>query len=279
MSQYTVNVSGISPSTTETHLHDFFSFCGNIKSIDHKESDASSKSVAIHFEKPSAAHTALMLNGGHLDDATLHVTSTSVHPDHHDNEEHHPGAHIEQSDKPRAGIAAEYIAKGYKLSDHILQRAIELDNNQGISKRFLSYMQGLDTSVGKRALGPDQTISGKVQSTLQGATTRAKTIDEQKGYTKSAHEYYSKALSSPFGQKVFSFYTTTSKQVLDIHEEARRIADEHKAQQPSAPKPKSEETPEEKSTPVPADAEGAAPSAAGSEAQPDSSTQAAPTVV
>lgn len=37
-------------------------------------------------------------------------------------------------------------------------------------------------------------------------------------------QYYSRALSSQWGQKVKAFYTTTSKQVLDIHEEARRIA-------------------------------------------------------
>lgn len=42
-------------------------------------------------------------------------------------------------------------------------------------------------------------------------------------------QYYTKAISSPFGQKVHAFYTTTSKQVLDIHEEARRIAEAHKA--------------------------------------------------
>ena len=43
-------------------------------------------------------------------------------------------------------------------------------------------------------------------------------------------QYYSRALSSPWGQKVKAFYTSTSKQVLDIHEEARRIASEHHAQ-------------------------------------------------
>lgn len=37
-------------------------------------------------------------------------------------------------------------------------------------------------------------------------------------------QYYSMALSSPFGQKVRAFYTTTTKQVLDIHDEAKRIA-------------------------------------------------------
>lgn len=109
-------------------------------------------------------------------------------------------------------------------------------------------MQSLDTSVGSRALGPDQTISSKVQSTISAAAQQAKAVDEQKGITKTAGDvsnflsrllirrvnplllqYYTRALSSPFGQKVREFYTTTSKQVLDIHEEASRISSEHKA--------------------------------------------------
>lgn len=47
-------------------------------------------------------------------------------------------------------------------------------------------MQSLDTSVGARALGPDQTISGKVQSTFNAATQQAKAVDEQKGFSKIA---------------------------------------------------------------------------------------------
>jgi len=224
MSTYNVQVSGLAPTTTETHLHDFFTFCGKITSIDF---NADSKAATIHFEKASAAKTALMLNGGHLDGANISVTSDAEHPDVEDTAD--DSTPIQQSDKPRAGIAAEYLARGYTLSDGILQRAIELDNKQGISKRFLSYFNQFDTTVGARALGPDQTISGKVQATFSNAATQARTVDEQKGFSKTAHEYYSKALSSPFGQKVFSFYTSTSKQVRDIHEEARRIADQHKA--------------------------------------------------
>jgi len=120
---------------------------------------------------------------------------------------------------------------GYILSDHILQRAIEMDNKQGISKRFLSYFQNLDKSVGERALGRDQTISGKVQNTVGKAVQRAKTADEEKGYLKTVHDekqYYLKAISSPLGQRVRAFYTESSKQVQDIHEEARRIADHDK---------------------------------------------------
>jgi len=232
MSQAAVDVSGFSHFTTQEELHDFFSFCGKIKSIELKGGEGKPETAVVTFEKHSAAHTALMLNGGHLGGSTLAVTSDVEHADHHDAEEHHP--HIEQSDKPRAGIAAEYLAKGYKLSDHILQRAIEIDNKQGISKKFLSFISDLDKSAGQRALGPDQTVSGRVQSTLREAHTRAKSIDEQKGYLKKVQGYYARALSSPLGQSVLSFYTSTSKQVRDIHEEAVRIK-QHKATPPASP--------------------------------------------
>ncbi|KAI3611054.1 protein vip1 [Moniliophthora roreri] len=239
-----VHVSGISPQTTEDHLRDFFT----ILSIEHKGTEAT-----IVFEKASAANTALMLNGGTLDGATLTVTSEVTHEDEAHKEDHH-NEPISQSDKPRAGIAAEYLAKGYKLSDNILQRAIELDQKRGISQRFLSYIQSIDTSLGARALGPEKTISGKVQETVNAATQQAKTIDEQKGISKTAGDYYSKALTSPWGQTVLKYYTTTSKQVLDIHEEAKRIA-------------------AHRDTPA------GAPETQGSGEAPNPTTQAAPTVV
>jgi len=53
-------VSGIASSTTEQQLHDFFSFCGRISKIDLTETGPS-KVAVIHFEKPSAAKTALMV--------------------------------------------------------------------------------------------------------------------------------------------------------------------------------------------------------------------------
>jgi len=226
---YTVNVSGIAASTTEQHLHDFFSFCGKISQIDLDETGPS-KSAVINFEKPSAAKTALMLNDGSLDGAHLTVHSDIVHQDEEETP-HVPGSPLDQSDKPRAAIAAEYLAKGYKLSDNVLLRAIQYDNEKGISTRFLNYFQSLDVSIGAKALGPDQKISSKFTSTIQTATQHARTVDEQKGYTKVAGDYYARALSSSFGQRVRSFYTSTSKQIFDIHEEARRIAGEDKASQ------------------------------------------------
>jgi hypothetical protein len=204
-------------------LHDFFTFCGQISSIQVHEKGT----ATIAFEKSSAAKTALMLDGGALDGSALTVKSDVVHQDDHQPPRPHEH-HIEQSDKPRAGIAAEYLAKGYSLSDHILTRAIEIDNTQGISKRFLNYFQNLDKTVGHHAIGPGQTISGQFQASLDAAAQHARGLDAQNGYSKGVHEYYSKAISSPLGQQVRDFYTTTSKQIMDIHEEARRISTQQK---------------------------------------------------
>jgi len=227
---YPIQVSNIAASSTEKTLHDFFSFCGTINKIDFV--DSIPKTANIYFDRVSAAKTALMLNGGALDGSNLVVSSDEVHPDTPHPDEHHDATqasgsgehHIHQEDKPRSGIAAEYLAKGYVLSDGILQKAIEMDQKNGISNRFLSYIHSIDQTIGSKLGGPEPTLSEKALNT-------AKSIDEKQGITVKALSYYEKALSSPFGRKVFSFYSTTSKQVFDIHEEARRIA----SQQQSAP--------------------------------------------
>lgn len=99
-------------------------------------------------------------------------------------------------------VAAEYIAKGYILSDSILQRAIDLDSRlrllqsqsqhnksveqHGISQKFLNYFQSMDKTIGERALGPQQTFSAKVQATVGQATQQARAMDQKKGYSKTA---------------------------------------------------------------------------------------------
>lgn len=101
------------------------------------------------FQHSSSCSALAQLNGSLLDGGTLSVHSETVHPDEEESEATHvPGTPLDQSDKPRAGskhkpvffkgrtstvtagclVAAEYLAKGYKLSDGILQHAIQLDS-------------------------------------------------------------------------------------------------------------------------------------------------------
>lgn len=64
------------------------------------------------------------------------------------------------------------------------------------------------------------------------ATDRAKGLDASYGITDKASQgwrginsYFEKAMGTPTGQKLATFYTQSDKQVRDIHAEARRLAD------------------------------------------------------
>ena len=119
---------------------------------------------------------------------------------------------ISQEDKPRSRIVAEYLAHGYVLSDNAIQKAIALDQKHGFSSKFTSALSNFDKKY--------------------GATDRAKGIDENYKISNKAasgwsslNSYFEKALEHPTGQKLRDFYVQTDKQVRDIHNEARRLAD------------------------------------------------------
>lgn len=116
-------------------VHHFYRFCGKIDSIEY---DAAAKTAIIVFEKQQAAKTALMLNGGTLDGATIHVTSDEA-DEILERRTSIGGADegYEQHDKPRAGIAAELLAKGYVLSENVLHKAIEIDQKQVNNSFFI----------------------------------------------------------------------------------------------------------------------------------------------
>jgi len=217
----TVHVQGISHQTSEKEVRDFFSFCGKITSLSvtpaSDEADAA-KSATVTFEKETAAKTALLLDNTQLGSSQVHVTtasslddiagksptaSKSAGQDHDD---------ISQEDKPRSRIVAEYLAHGYTISDTAIQNAIALDNKHGISNRFTSALNNFDSKY--------------------KATDKARAVDSSYGLTDKAtsawtglNSYFEKALGTPTGQKVRDFYLQSDKQVRDIHNEARRLAD------------------------------------------------------
>jgi RNA recognition motif-containing protein len=214
----TVHVAGISSQTSEKEVRDFFSFCGKITSLSvTPASDAADapKSAAVTFEKETAAKTALLLDNTQLGSSQVHVTTASGiddiaskagHPSTTETEE------ISQEDKPRSRIVAEYLAHGYVLGDNVLQKAIQLDNQHGYSNRFTSALASFDSKY--------------------KATDKARSVDQSYGVTKTAtgawnglNSYFEKALSTPTGQKVRDFYVQGDRQVRDIHNEARRLAD------------------------------------------------------
>merc|ERR1711900_57475 len=215
MSASTVNVKNISSATSEKEIKDFFSFCGKISSIEVTKS-GEPQNATVTFEKETAAKTALLLDNTQLGATQVQVSSATGSNDddgsHFTQNTERDSDEITQEEKPRARIAAEYIAHGYVLGDQAIQKAIDLDTKHGVSNRFLSTLTNLDQKY--------------------HATDKAKSVDQSYGVTQKANNlltgltsYFEKAAGTPTGQKLVNFYTQSSKQVQDIHAEARRLAD------------------------------------------------------
>lgn len=225
----TVHVSNISPDISEHDVREFFSFCGKISSISVTPSSGepnSPKSATVTFEKETAAKTALLLDNTKLGSSNVHVeagqgidqlasgkTATSGGDSSGKDDEE-----LAQEDKPRSRILAEYMAHGYSIGDKTLQRALDLDKQHGISSRFTAYLQQWDQKfhASDRAKSMDAAygVSGRAQAGWRGLQS-----------------YFEKAMNTPTGQRLRAFYTQTEKQVLDIHNEARHLAELRKQEQ------------------------------------------------
>lgn len=214
MSPSTIHVTNISAQTEEKEVKDFFSFCGKIASID-ITSKGDTKNATVVFEKETAAKTALLLDNTQLGSNHVKVTSDTVgsadEGNHYTTNAERDSDEITQEEKPRSRIIAEYLAHGYVIGDQAIQRAIDLDQKHGVSNKFLQTLQNIDQKY--------------------NASQKAKSLDESYGVSQKASEFFSglnsfmeKAAGTPTGQRVANFYTKSSRQVHDIHAEARRLA-------------------------------------------------------
>jgi hypothetical protein len=134
---------------------------------------------------------------------------------------------ISQEEKPKSAIFAEILAAGYQLSDHIIQKGLEYDNTYGISQRVKQWLQTLTSNLW------DLDAKYKVVETI---TEKATVLDakfavgDKVKYTAAfAQDKANTALQTPIGKRVASFYTSTTKNVADVHTEARQLANDKKA--------------------------------------------------
>lgn len=119
---------------------------------------------------------------------------------------------LAQEDKPPSRILAEVLAHGYLVAEQGLQKALAIDEQHGLSQRFVATLKKLDERT--------------------QATERAKSADESYGLTRKAgnlltglSSYFERAKDTPTGRKIVEFYTAKQRQVQDIHNEARRLAE------------------------------------------------------
>ena len=200
-----------------SHLHHIYS--GKISNLSITKEAEGTQSAAVTFEKPTAAKTALLLDNTQLG-SNLVVVSAAASLDQLSDKGAQAGAHsstespddVDQEDKPRSRILAEYLAHGYTVSDKTIERAIALDSQHGISSRFTSALKNFDDRY-------------KASERAQGLDTKYGVTEKAGASWRGMNSYFEKAMNTPTGQKIRSFYLDGQKQVMDVHQEARRLTD------------------------------------------------------
>lgn len=219
-----VLVKNIALESTEQTVKEFFLFCGKIKEFELKvdEEDEKHQTALIQFERESAAKTAALLSNALIDDSHIIATPYFDIPTTESNEKSidSPDHNETQEAKPKSRIAAEILANGYMLQDHVVAKGLEYDNKYNVSSRLTGFLSTLQNNVKQfdekyriwdKAVNIDQKykIQEKVQTAAQTAQEKAQA-----------------ALQTPTGQKVHDFASQTLAQIAAVHYEAKKIQGE-----------------------------------------------------
>ncbi|GAA5803533.1 hypothetical protein EDC94DRAFT_611134 [Helicostylum pulchrum] len=218
-----VIVKQIARQSTEQTVKEFFLFCGKIKEFELKvdETDEKHQIALIHFERESAAKTAALLSNALIDDSHIIASPYFDIPTTESTERSVDSSDPEtQETKPKSRIAAEILANGYMLQDHVVAKGLEYDNKYNVSSRLTGFLSTLQSNVKQfdekyriwdKAVNIDQKykIGEKVQIATQTAQTKA-----------------AAALQTPTGQKVHDFANQTLAQIAAVHYEAKKIQGE-----------------------------------------------------
>ncbi|KAG2172816.1 hypothetical protein INT43_000166 [Umbelopsis isabellina] len=213
-----VVVSHIAGTSSEKTILDFFQFCGKIKEFELAKDDDEKHQVAlIHFERESAAKTAVLLSNALIDDSHIVVAPYFASTEDAADKEEETTT---QEDKPKTRIIAELLAHGYMLQDQVVAKGLEYDNKYAVQSRVSSYLTGLHTRakqlddkyrIWEKTLELDQKY--KIQEKAQGAFNIAQAKAQE-------------ALKTPTGQRVQDIANQTLAQVTAVHYEAKKIQGE-----------------------------------------------------
>lgn len=123
------------------------------------EEDGEHQIALIQFERESAAKTAILLSNGNynyklygllkkyvalVDDSHIIATSYFDIP-LSDNEKSIEGDETQES-KPKSRIAAEILANGYLLQDHVVAKGLEYDTKYNLSTRLSQLLTTFQTN-------------------------------------------------------------------------------------------------------------------------------------
>lgn len=194
-----VLVEDISDKVNENDVRDFFNFCGTIRQFQVvKNDDNALQTAVLEFEKASAAKTALLLDKALLGDKAISIHSYFDKYPAVSAESSESGPALTQEDKPKISIVSELLAKGYLLSDDIVNKAKKYDEENGVTARFYHYMDYAKNSTAeldhkyKVSETVSHTVDDKIKPAADSISQKAKEtygkVDENYHVNENIHK-------------------------------------------------------------------------------------------
>jgi hypothetical protein len=179
-----------------------------------RDDDEKHQIALIHFERESAAKTAVLLSNALIDDSHIIVAPyfETTAPEAHKEEEE-----TTQEGKPKTRVFAELLAHGYIIQDQVVAKGLEYDKKYEVQSRVTSYLSGLQARA--KQLDDKYRIWGKALELDQ----KYKIQEKAQGAFNVAQAKAQEALSTPTGQRVQTLANQTIAQVTAVHHEAKRI--------------------------------------------------------
>ncbi|ODQ47371.1 hypothetical protein PICMEDRAFT_178225 [Pichia membranifaciens NRRL Y-2026] len=227
----TITASQIPVSVPENKIKEFFSFCGKIKDIEVLDKTEKTKTIRVEFEKASAVSTALLLNGAEFEGSQIEVkedSSSGAAAGASAGEKDVAGesgkgdSDIDQESKPKSTIIAELLANGYVLQSSLVEKAVDFDQQHGITDRFRDFISGLDQKYHLQ------------EKNQQIANTQWGLESHWNQGVRTLNSYLDRFKKDKYGSQVHDFYTNAAKDVKSVNDEALRLAELKKKQHEGA---------------------------------------------
>jgi len=210
----TIKVSSIASSVTPQDLTSFFAFCGKIQSVDYKEG---SGEATIAFEKSGAANTALLLNDTNLQGSKMKVETEKTEGQSTNGGTSSPvNGELRREDMPRTAILIDMLARGYDISDTVLERGMNFDKKNGLSDKVKTTLKQFDEKF-------------HVQDRVAKTDEAYRVTDTLRSWYKYVYGYFGQTLETPTGQKLSQVYKDAANHIIATHEEAKKKQQQKKS--------------------------------------------------
>lgn len=177
MATKTVKVCNLSPKATDRDIHDFFSFSGEIQSIDVLSHDEEQKIAFVTFKDSESISTAVLLSGATIVDQVVSITE--VEDDY--------ASYSADPVVPVAGTAglgdavtraqdvmSTMLAKGYILGKDAMNKAKTFDEKHQFSANATATVSSTVSSL-DRKMG----LTQKFSTGTAAVNEHVKAIDER----------------------------------------------------------------------------------------------------